>query len=116
LLTQETRFHHLGKQTTKHSKPEKPGFLCQQINPQQPYFQRKSRHSRFIISERNPVFVVKSRIIMLSDGKTGFQKVFEKSQSILKPLSKPLPHRERGFDYYSPSLVGKGLGVRFLRL
>jgi hypothetical protein len=25
-------------------------------------------------------------------------------------------HRERGFDYYSPSLVGKGLGVRFLRL
>jgi hypothetical protein len=33
----------------------------------------------------------------------------------LKPLSKPLPHRERGFDSYSPSLVGKGLGVRFER-
>jgi len=33
----------------------------------------------------------------------------------LEPLSKPLPHRERGFDSCSPSLVGKGLGVRFER-
>jgi hypothetical protein len=31
----------------------------------------------------------------------------------LKPLSKPLPEAERGFESYSPSLVGKGLGVRF---
>jgi len=30
----------------------------------------------------------------------------------LKPLSKPLPCKERGFNYYAPSLVGKGLGVR----
>jgi manganese/iron transport system substrate-binding protein len=32
---------------------------------------------------------------------------------LLKPLSKPLPYVERGFDSYSPSLPGKGLGVRF---
>jgi len=31
----------------------------------------------------------------------------------LKPLSKPLPEAERGFESYSPSLAGKGLGVRF---
>jgi hypothetical protein len=29
------------------------------------------------------------------------------------PLSKPLPETERGFDSCSPSLQGKGLGVRF---
>ncbi len=33
----------------------------------------------------------------------------------LVPLSKPFPHKERGFDFYSPSLQGKGLGVRFER-
>ncbi|MEA5622210.1 hypothetical protein, partial [Nostoc sp. UHCC 0251] len=33
----------------------------------------------------------------------------------LKPLSKPLPEAERGFNSCSPSLVGKGLGVRFER-
>lgn len=27
----------------------------------------------------------------------------------------PLPYKERGFDSYSPVLVGKGLGVRFKR-
>ncbi len=32
---------------------------------------------------------------------------------LLKPLSKPLPCEERGFYSYSPSLLGKGLGVRF---
>jgi hypothetical protein len=32
---------------------------------------------------------------------------------LLKPLSKPLPCEERGFYSYSPSLAGKGLGVRF---
>jgi hypothetical protein len=26
---------------------------------------------------------------------------------------KPLSYKERGFDSYSPSLAGKGLGVRF---
>ena len=33
----------------------------------------------------------------------------------LKPLSKPLPEAGRGFKSCSPSLVGKGLGVRFER-
>jgi len=33
----------------------------------------------------------------------------------LEPLSKPLPETGRGFDFCSPSLVGKGLGVRFER-
>jgi polyhydroxyalkanoate synthesis regulator phasin len=33
----------------------------------------------------------------------------------LEPLSKPLPETERGFDSSSPSLLGKGLGVRFER-
>lgn len=32
---------------------------------------------------------------------------------LLKSLSKPLPCEERGFYSYSPSLGGKGLGVRF---
>ena len=32
---------------------------------------------------------------------------------LLKSLSKPLPCEERGFYSYSPSLAGKGLGVRF---
>ncbi|BAZ87777.1 periplasmic solute binding protein [Dolichospermum compactum NIES-806] len=32
---------------------------------------------------------------------------------LLKPLSKSLSYEERGFDSYSPSLAGKGLGVRF---
>ncbi len=31
----------------------------------------------------------------------------------LEPLSKPLPETERGFEFCSPSLAGKGLGVRF---
>ena len=35
--------------------------------------------------------------------------------TFLEPLSKPLPHRERGFDFYSPRLLGKGLGVGFER-
>jgi hypothetical protein len=30
----------------------------------------------------------------------------------LKPLSKPLPHRERGFDSCSPSLFREGVGGR----
>jgi hypothetical protein len=57
--------------------PKKPGFLCKQINPQQPYpliSAEKSGLSRLLIFKRNPVLIVKPKIIMLSDGKTGFQE------------------------------------------
>jgi hypothetical protein len=58
------------------SKKPKPDFRCKQINLQQshPFISpQKSSFSRLLISEGNPVFI-KFKIVMLSDGKTGFLK------------------------------------------
>lgn len=38
-----------------------------------------------------------------------------KCNLFLEPLSKPFLHKKRGFDFYSPSLLEKGLEVRFKR-
>jgi hypothetical protein len=49
----------------------------EQINPQEPYLlisADKPDLSRLLVFERNPVFIIKSKIIILSDGKTGFRK------------------------------------------
>jgi hypothetical protein len=35
---------------------------------------QKSDLSRLLVSEGNPVFIIKFKIVMLSDGKTGFLK------------------------------------------
>ncbi|MBW4608839.1 MAG: type II toxin-antitoxin system RelE/ParE family toxin [Hassallia sp. WJT32-NPBG1] len=55
-------------------------------------------------------------ILRVVSGRQDLESLFNAMCDLfLKPLSKPLPHRERGFDSCSPSLVGKGLGVRFAR-
>jgi hypothetical protein len=54
---------------------KKLGFLCKQINLQQPYppiSPKNQIYHDFSSSEGNPVLLLKSKIIMLSGGKTGF--------------------------------------------
>ena len=60
------------------------------------------------------------QILQCKHRKDVYRKSYAMCDLFLKPLSKPLPVAERGFESYSPSLslkrcanVGKGLGVRF---
>jgi hypothetical protein len=79
-ISKKPGFTSLVNKQSNTKNPEKPGFLCKRVNPQQPYppiYAEKSGYSRFIVFERNPVLVVKSTIIMLSDGKTGFRNLQE---------------------------------------
>jgi hypothetical protein len=64
---------------TKNQK--KPGFLCKRINPQQPYPPTEIRLIQIPRPREKPGFHLKSMIIVLSDGKTGFFEDFRNQVS-----------------------------------